>query len=201
MKLQYLIFWLILITLVGVVLANSGNVNSQSNNPVLEQAEKSLAANQKQLTILSTPNSIDESSQASSKIIRSTGSMSTYENSDYGIRINFPNSWKSSEVNLATFAIVAFVAPELDPNSIDYVPDPAYLSVASEKLSSKNMTLPQFIESFLRDNFNATEYRIISASKSSLAGLVSEKVITYEYVGISTKVMRNFVIDPKTDTV
>lgn len=43
--------------------------------------------------------------------------MSTYENSDYGISIKFPNNWKPSEINLPQHGIVLFLAPALGTTS------------------------------------------------------------------------------------
>jgi hypothetical protein len=127
--------------------------------------------------------------------------MSTYENSDYGISIKFPNNWKPSEVNLDTYVIVVFNAPEKNPNAADYVFDPGWLLVASQKLPTGNITLSQFIESFFTDTYlNASEYRVKSNAKDTLGGLDSVRMIMYEYVGGTSKVMRVMAIDHKTDT-
>ncbi len=94
-----------------------------------------------------------------------------------------------------------FDAPEGDPSSADYVFNPAWLLVASENLPA-NATLKGFIDSFFKDYYlNASAYRLISNSKNTLAGLQSQRIIMYEYLSGSIKVLRDFAIDPKTNTV
>jgi hypothetical protein len=174
---------------------SSSALSSEDNSTVLQQAQKALEANQNQ------PASTD-SSQAASKVIRGTGSMASYENSDYGISIKFPNNWKPSEVNLDAYVIVVFNAPEKNPIAADYVFDPAWLLVGSQKLPSSNTTLPQFIKSFFKDTLflNSTDYRIISNSSHILGGLEAEKIIMYEYIGGTSKVMRIMAVDHTTGT-
>lgn len=171
---------------------------------VLEQAQMSLQANQNQSS------SVNQQQQdaPASKINKGAGSFSTYENTDYQISIKFPNSWKHSEVNLPQHGIVTFSAPEFGtPLSEVYVAYPAEVLVASQKLPVNNLTLPKFVESFLKDRYpNATDYKIISSSKSNFGGIESDKLIMYEYdvgglfyAGGSLKLMRNIAIDHKTD--
>ena len=103
--------------------------------------------------------------------------MSTYENSDYGVSIKFPNSWKTYEVNLAPMVIARFDAPEASENPTSYesyVYVPAWVIVGSQKLPVDNMTLNDYIKFLLTDFYqNATQYRIISSTISNLAGLES----------------------------
>jgi hypothetical protein len=127
---------------------------------------------------------------------------SKYVNDDYGVSIKCPSDWRVSEVNLPQYVIAHFLAPELgDISSEDYVYDPAYVVLASKKLPVSNMTLSEFITSFLKDVFpNATDYRILQSNKSNLAGMEPEKIIMYEYPpglfgGGNYKAMRNFAID------
>ena len=176
---------------------------SQDNNTVLQQAQKALEANQNQA--LST---VNDSSQVASKITKGSGSMSTYENSDYGISIKFPSNWKPSEVNLPQQGIVLFYAPAYGtPTSEDYLATPASFLVASQKLPVNNMTLPNFVESFLKDRYlNVTDYKIISSSKSNLGAMPSEQLIMYDYdqVGLfsdgsSIKHKRIIAIDNKSE--
>lgn len=188
------------------------------NNTVLELAQKSLAAkqnqNQNQNQSSATQIAADTGNlKDASEITKLSGLMSKYENSDYGISINFPNNWKQSEINLPQHGIVIFNAPELgDVLSEGYVFDPASVLVASQKLPVNNMTLSEFVNSFLKDRYlNVTDYKIIQPSKSSLGGMDSEKIIMYEYdalfpgaglmgEGRSVKLMRNIAVDHKTDT-
>lgn len=90
--------------------------------------------------------------------------------------------------------------------SEDYVATPAAVLVASQKLPVNNLTLPNFIESFLKDRYrNVTDYKIISSSKSNLGGMQSEQIIMYEYDdvslfsdGSSLKLKRDIAIDNKS---
>ena len=83
---------------------------------------------------------------------------------------------------------------------------PAAVLVASQKLPVNNLTLPNFIESFLKDRYrNVTDYKIISSSKSNLGGMQSEQIIMYEYDdvslfsdGSSLKLKRDIAIDNKS---
>ena len=183
--------------------SSSAFSSSLDNNTVLQQAQKALETNQNQSFLRDAPTSqsVTDNLQKSSKIIKSPGSMSTYENNDYGISIKFPSDWKPSEVNLGTHAVVLFLAPEKSITAADYVFEPAGLVVASQRLPSSNLTLSEFIESFIRDTYqNATEYRVISKSRDNLGGLDSEKIIMYEYIGGSYKLLRDIAIDHKTGT-
>ena len=72
--------------------------------------------------------------------------------------------------------------------------------VASQILPADNMTLNDYVQFVLKDVYqNATQYRIISSSKSTLGGFESIKMTLYEYDAESLKVMRNVAIDPKTN--
>lgn len=99
-----------------------------------------------------------------------------------------------------------FNAPELgDVLSAEYVFDPATVLLASQKLPVNNMTLVEFVISFIKDRYpNATDYKVIQTNKGNLAGMESEKIIMYEYDGIlgetSNKIMRNMAIDDETGT-
>lgn len=131
-------------------------------------------------------------------------SKSKYVNNDYGVSITFPSNWKLSEVNLRENVIAMFSNPELgNLLSAEYVVDPATVLVASQKLPINNMTLTEFVASFLKEVYpNATDYRIIQTNTSNLAGMESEKIIMYEYPpglfgGGNYKVMRNIAIDYK----
>jgi hypothetical protein len=70
-----------------------------------------------------------------------------------------------------------------------------------------NLTLPKFVESFLKDRYpNATDFKIISSSKSNLGGMESEQIIMYEYdvgnifyPGGSLKLIRNIAIDHESE--
>lgn len=180
--------------------------STPDNNTVLEDAQRSLDANQEQSTIVSpeppTNPAVTDNIQDASEITKLTASKSKYENNDYGISINFPSNWKPSEVNLGRNVIVVFDVPETgDPLSVSYMYNPAWLLVASQQLPGDNTTLDDYIKFMLKDLYqNASEYRIISSSKTNLAGLESETMIMYEYgSGESLKVMRNVAIDPKSN--
>jgi plastocyanin len=129
-------------------------------------------------------------------------SESKYVNDDYGVSIKYPSDWTVSEVNLAQNVIAEFRAP-MSGNIMleEYVSDPAYVVLVSKKLPVNNMSLTEFIASFLEEVFpNATDYRIIQSNKTTLAGMESEKIILYEYPPAlfgagSYKAMRNFAID------
>ena len=201
--------WLIVLMSIAIpslgcsTFSSSAFSSSEDNNTVLQQAQKVFEANQDQESSTDT-----DSSQEASKITTGSGGMSTYENSDYGIRINFPSNWKTSEVNLPQQGIVLFYAPAYGtPMSEDYVSTPASVLIASQKLPVNNMTLPNFVESFLKDRYlNVTDYKIISSSKSNLGGMPSEQIIMYDYdqVGLfsdgsSLKHKRIIAIDNKSE--
>ena len=155
--------WLIVILSITILTLAfstfSGVVVSQDNSTVLQQAQKALEANQNQAS-----STLSDSSQEASKITKGRGGMSTYENSDYGVSIKFPSNWKPSEINLPQQGIVSFYAPAVGtPLSDDYVADPAEVLVASQKLPMNNLTLPEFVESFLKDRYrNVTDFKIIT---------------------------------------
>jgi hypothetical protein len=201
---MYRFIWLIVILSITIPTAYSifgiPAFSFQDNNTVLQQAQKALEANQK------APST--GSSQEASKITKGSGGMSTYENSDYGMSIKFPSNWKPSEVNLPQQGIVLFLAPAFgSPMSEDYLATPASVLVASQMLPVNNMTLPNFVESFLKDRYlNVTDYKIISSSKSNLGGMPSEQIIMYDYdqVGLfsdgsSLKHKRIIAIDNKSE--
>ena len=174
------LIWLIVLLSIaipslGFWIISSSVFSSQANNTVLQQAQKALEANQNQAS--SSP-TLTDNSQEASKITKGSGGMSTYENSDYGISIKFPSNWKPSEVYLPQQGIVLFYAPAYGtPMSEDYLATPASVLVASQKLPVNNMTLPNFVESFLKDRYlNVTDYKIISSSKSNLGGMPSEQI-------------------------
>jgi hypothetical protein len=217
MKYAYL-FWLpIPIGILTVILSSTSiSVFSSTleNNTALEKALKSLEENQKGSSSIPPMPFANQSStdsiQEPSKITKLSASTSKYENSDYGISITFPGNWKLSEVNLPQHGITMFNAPELgNPLSAEYVFDPATVLLASQKLPVNNMTLVEFIISFLKDRYpNATDYKIIQSKSDKLAGMGSEKIIMYEYDvplllggSSSSKIMRNIAIDDKTGTV
>ena len=84
---------------------------------------------------------------------------------------------------------------------------PAAVLVASQKLPVNNLTLSNFVESFLKDRYlNVTDYKIISSSKSNLGGMPSEQIVMYEYDGVSLfsdggslKLKRNIAIDNNSE--
>lgn len=156
------------------------STSTSGNNTVLEKALKSLEANQKGSSsvppIPFANQSSTDSIQEASKITKLSGSTSKYENTDYGVSITFPSNWKLSEINLPQHGIAMFNAPELgDVLSAEYVYDPATVLLASQKLPVNNMTLVEFVISFLKDRYpNGTDYKIIQTNKANLAGMESE---------------------------
>lgn len=127
----------------------------------------------------------------------------TYMNSDYKIRMLYPNSWRAEEQNLSPYQIVEFSAPEErdEVSSVEiviYVP--ATVSVFSEPLGNDSLTSEQYFESFMKEYYSdPKDYRMLNTSVGYIGNLPAHKSIMYDYKNESNyKVMR--IIGVSNDT-
>jgi len=131
---------------------------------------------------------------------RSEGeSLISYENSDYGIKILYPYNWKKVE-SLEKNQIVSFSAPEItekkSPTLIN-VYTPASVTLAVENVSNPNVSLNDFINTYLnRLSTVNNEFQIINITDGTLAGkpakiIVSEEMDILNHI---SKVMRTLTL-------
>lgn len=139
-----------------------------------------------------------------SQAVSSQVQLLTYSNLDYNISIHYPSNWTPSEVNLAPYQAVKFVAPTVEeretPTSIA-VFTPATLGIAVRPLDSVNITTDQFIDHFFDTSYTSpSQYRIIGSSNTTLAGTEADRIIMYEYPegGQTAKVMRVITVQNGT---
>jgi hypothetical protein len=120
-----------------------------------------------------------------------------YENKDYKVKIDYPSKWKKSENNLAQNQIVIFSAPEVKEkesslSTIIFIP--ARVALASQQTPSSNMTLENFTNYFIDSGYSSPDqYKIISTSKTTLAGKEAVELLMYEYVGKQTSKVKRVI--------
>jgi plastocyanin len=120
-----------------------------------------------------------------------------YENTDYNVKIDYPSKWKKSENNLAQNQIVIFSAPEVEEkesslSTIIFIP--ARLALASQQTPSSNMTLEDFTNYFIDSGYSSPDqYKIISTSKTTLAGNEAVELLMYEYVNDQTSKVKRVI--------
>lgn len=87
----------------------------------------------------------------------------SYENTDYGIKIQYPYNWKNTE-SLDQNAIVTFSAPEIrekKSSTLINIYEPAHVILAVENISSSNLNLNDFTNKYLnRLSTINTEFQI-----------------------------------------
>ncbi|MDN5846717.1 MAG: hypothetical protein L0H53_10640 [Candidatus Nitrosocosmicus sp.] len=97
----------------------------------------------------------------------------TYENTDYGIKIQYPYNWKNIE-SLDQNAIVTFSAPEIrekKSSTLINIYEPAHVILAVENISSSNLNLNDFTNKYLnRLSTVNTEFQINNITDGTLAG-------------------------------
>lgn len=121
----------------------------------------------------------------------------TYENPDYNIQIQYPKSWKKSEVDLPANTIVKFIAP--DTKSIV---EPASLLISNFQMPNVT-TLDEFVEFFFNDRYSKpTDYKLLSTQDTKLENMSAKQFVLYDYdkdkiLGTEStgKVMRILAID------
>jgi len=138
---------------------------------------------------------VDEKKQSSG--------LNTYTNNDYNVKIDYPKNWKKSEKDLPAHVIVDFTAPDAKDGS-----QTAGLLIANYDMQN-DTNLDNFINLFFNDRYSkASDYKLISTSNSTLAGLNARKFIMYDYNKVSIpgfsdststdKVMRLLAVDNNT---
>jgi hypothetical protein len=132
-----------------------------------------------------------------------TESLSTnlisYENTDYGIKIQYPYNWKNVE-SVDQNAIVTFSAPEIrekKSSTLINIYQPAHVILAVENISSSNLNLNDFTNKYLnRLSTLNTEFQINNITDGTLAGKPA-KIIFSEEMDLLNRisdVMRIFTI-------
>jgi len=132
-----------------------------------------------------------------------TGSLDTnfilYENSDYGIKIQYPYNWKNIE-SLDPNAIVTFSAPEIrekKSSTLINIYQPAHVILAVENISSSNLNLDDFTNKYLnRLSTLNTEFQINNITDGTLAGKPAKIIFSKEMDMLNriSDVMRIFTI-------
>lgn len=123
----------------------------------------------------------------------------SYENTDYGIKIQYPYNWKNLE-SLDLNAIVTFSAPEIrekKSSTLINIYQPAHVILAVENISSSNLNLNDFTNKYLnRLSTLNTEFQINNITDGTLAGKPA-KIIFSEEMDLLNRisdVMRIFTI-------
>ena len=128
-----------------------------------------------------------------------TSGFATYENIDYAIKIQYPKNWEKSEQNLPVNAIVQFVAPETKDVRL-----PAGMIITNFQMSIES-SLADFVDFLFKERYQKpTDYKLVSSSNTSLAGMEARQFIMYDYeknilgIGSTRKVMRVLALDNDT---
>jgi hypothetical protein len=133
---------------------------------------------------------------------KSSAGSKTYTNTDYNIRIEYPNNWKKSETDLDAHVIVVLTAPDTKD-----VTDPAGFTISNFQISD-NSKLDDFVTYFFKDKYPQPEdYKLIESSNATVAGMNGRQFILYEYQksllegfpGSTLKVMRVLALDTDTN--
>jgi serine/threonine-protein kinase len=105
--------------------------------------------------------------------------LSTYDNSAYGIRINYPSGWAKGEQLMG--AVVTFLSPKESATDIFQ----ENLNVVVQDLSLHPMTLEEYTElSVGQLRRLITDLNIVDSSATTLAGSPAHKVICTGRQGI-----------------
>lgn len=123
----------------------------------------------------------------------------SYDNTDYGIKIQYPYNWKNVE-SLDQNAVVTFSAPEIrekKSSTLINIYQPAHVILAVENISSSNLNLNDFTNKYLnRLSTLNTEFQINNITDGTLAGKPA-KIIFSEEMDLLNRisdVMRIFTI-------
>jgi len=117
------------------------------------------------------PNSSNQTSANIPNSSNQTNSMLTYQNSTYGITIQYPANWTKSEQDLDpndnVTNIVAFNSP-LTSRFDNYSET---LLISMERLSNQNMTLKEYAASVITNyNKTLTDFNLIESNTNSTLG-------------------------------
>jgi hypothetical protein len=123
----------------------------------------------------------------------------SYENTDYGIKIQYPYNWKNTE-SLDQNAIVTFSAPEIrekKSSTLINIYEPAHVILAVENISSSNLNLNDFTNKYLnRLSTINTEFQINNITDGTLAGKPAKIIFSkdLDILNRISDVMRIFTI-------
>lgn len=133
----------------------------------------------------------------------SPGKFKVYENSDYRIRMLYPQDWKVSETGLSSYGIVKFSAPEIEDKissvrTIIFVPADVY--VFEEPLKNSSWTNADYFNDFMKNTYSSNgQYKLINTSSTTLAGVPAHVSLLYDYKNnVTSKVMRIIAISNNT---
>lgn len=73
---------------------------------------------------------------------RITNNLSTYENTTYGIKFQFPSNWNKAEILSGRLIIIEFVSPQNASNSSP----PTHVEISIQKGLQNNTTLEQYTQ-------------------------------------------------------
>jgi len=104
---------------------------------------------------------------------------SSYQNADYGIKIQYPLDWIKSEENLNPHVVVIFFSPErtsniLFPRAIGQL----YITI---EYAPNNMTFGEYTNGYIKNITMNKDYRLINSSGTTLAGNPAHGVVYYNY--------------------
>ncbi len=122
-----------------------------------------------------------------------------YENTDYGIKIQYPYNWKNIE-SLDQNSIVTFSAPEIrekKSSTLINIYNPAHVILVVENISSSNLNLNDFTNKYLnRLSTINTEFQINNITDGTLAGKPAKIIFSKEMDILNriSDVMRIFTI-------
>jgi hypothetical protein len=122
-----------------------------------------------------------------------------YENTDYGIKIQYPYNWKDKE-SIDQNSIVTFSAPEIREKksaTLINIYNPAHVILAVENISSSNLNLNDFTNKYLnRLSTINTEFQINNITDGTLAGKPAKIIFSKEMDILNriSDVMRIFTI-------
>jgi DNA-binding beta-propeller fold protein YncE len=134
---------------------------------------------------------------------KQSSGLKTYTNPDYNVKIEYPKNWKKSEQDLPANVIVQFTAPDTKDGS----------QTSSLLVSNYNMlndtNLDNFIDFFFKERYTKpSEYKLLSSSDTTLAGMKARQFNLYDYNKVSIpgfsdststdKVMRILGVDNNT---
>ncbi|MGB7953122.1 MAG: PDZ domain-containing protein [Candidatus Nitrosopolaris sp.] len=93
---------------------------------------------------------------------------SIYQNTDYGIKIQYPLDWIKSEENLNPHVVVIFFSPErtsniLFPRAVGQL----YITV---EFAPNNMTFGEYTNGYIKNTTMNKDYRLINSTATTLAG-------------------------------
>jgi hypothetical protein len=101
----------------------------------------------------------------------------TYENPNYNVRIGYPTTWKTEEINLDPHQVVRILPNEFAEEYES--PVRFYITVGSG--SSSPLDLSQAIAAFEGLTKNSSDARFINSTNTTLSGLPAFSISYYDY--------------------